>query len=157
MKTYRTYSSEETKKIGEKLAKSMKPQKGARVLALRGNLGAGKTTFVQGFSKGLGIKRRTPSPTFVIMRRHRVPGRRSAVGSRGAKNFSDLFHVDAYRLKKGGDLKVLDFDKVLEDPRNIVLIEWADRTKDILPKDVLWLDFGHGKKENERRIVVRGK
>jgi tRNA threonylcarbamoyladenosine biosynthesis protein TsaE len=155
MKTYQSFSSEETKKLGEKTAKQFggagakaKKSAGALVFALKGELGAGKTTFVQGFFRGLGLMKWAPSPTFIIMRRHALPWRRG-------RAFSDIFHVDAYRLKKAADLGALDFDDVLGNPKNIVLIEWGDRAKQILPKNAIWLTFRHGKHENERRIMIK--
>jgi len=159
MKTYRSSSSEETKKFGEKLAREIlrartgassrvgtrASRNGALVLALRGDLGAGKTTFVQGFFYGLGLKKRAPSPTFVIMRRHAIR----------SKKFANVFHLDLYRLKKASDLRVLGFKEILADPRNIILIEWAERARRVLPKTTIWLRFGHGKKENERHIMIK--
>jgi tRNA threonylcarbamoyladenosine biosynthesis protein TsaE len=147
--TYHSFSSEGTKKFGEGLAtkllghQSAFDPRGALVFALRGDLGAGKTTFVQGFLKGLGLKKRAPSPTFVIMRRHVLKH----------KKFSNIFHVDAYRLKNAEQLDALDFKAVLADPRNIVLVEWADRVRSALPARAIWLRFEHGKKENERAIL----
>ena len=95
MKTFRSYSSAETAKFATELARKIKPNKsGATVLALQGDLGAGKTTFTQGFARGLGIKRRTASPTFIIMRRFAIPA------MRGKKQFKNFYHIDAYRFKK---------------------------------------------------------
>jgi len=138
-------------KFGEKLARRLAggglwahKRKTALILGLKGDLGAGKTTFVQGFFRGLGLKKRAPSPTFVIMRKHALKHRK----------FSKIFHVDAYRLKNASALKTLGFGDILSDPRNVVLIEWADRAKKILPKDAVWLRFLHGKRENERHIII---
>jgi len=114
------------------------------VFALKGNLGAGKTTFVQGFFRGLGLKR-AASPTFIIMRRYSL--------KRGI--FKNVYHMDAYRLKKTKELKVLEFGEILADPQNIVLIEWPERIKNILPKNVKWIIFKHGKKEDERIIIYK--
>jgi len=119
------------------------------VFALQGELGAGKTTFVQGFLRGLGIKRRSASPTFIIFRRFRI-GRKSLVVSR--QSFRNVYHVDAYRIKKPRELLALGFKEILSDPQNIVLIEWAENIKRILPKETTWLRFAHGKKQNERTI-----
>lgn len=136
----------DTHKLAEKIVarilKSGPHKDHARVVALVGDLGAGKTAFAQGFAKALGIKRRLPSPTFLIFRNYDLR----------IKGFSRLYHVDTYRLSDAGELDVLDFDKVLADPTNIVLIEWADKVKEILPKDAVWLEFTHGKKEGERSI-----
>jgi len=130
--------------VGKDARKTAQP-KHATVFALTGELGAGKTTFTQGFLKGFGIKKRAQSPTFIIMRRH-------GIRSRPHKN---IYHVDAYRLKKAEQMKVLEFEKILDDPRNVILIEWPERIKEILPKHATWISFKHGKKENERIIAVR--
>lgn len=125
-------------------AKSVVRKTAARVLALRGNLGAGKTTFVQGFFKGLGLKSRAPSPTFVLMRRHALR----------KKGFKNVFHVDAYRLKKSAHFDALGFGEIVADPRNIVLIEWPERARRFLPGATTWVAFRHGARENERRIII---
>lgn len=163
MKAYRTYSSDETKKLGEELAKKLlekRAGKYARVVALLGDLGAGKTTFTQGFMKGLGIRARILSPTFIIFRKHRIALRSTnslkpvPTGRQvKAKSFSSVYHMDAYRIKDPKELTVLEFEKILENPENIVLIEWAEKIKQVLPKDTMWVRFEHGKKENERKII----
>jgi tRNA threonylcarbamoyladenosine biosynthesis protein TsaE len=163
MKTYHTTSSEETKQIGEKFATALmaaKPvvkklradarvrQKStATVVILSGELGAGKTTFVQGFFKGVGIKKRALSPTFVIMRRYNLSPR---------KKFVNILHIDAYRLKSAEQLAPLAFEKILADPKNLLLIEWGEQIKSALPRSAQWLQFHHGKKENERTITIKG-
>ncbi len=144
---YRTSSSEETKRLGEVFSegflKEAPGDKGASVVVLSGELGAGKTTFVQGFLHGLGVRRRVPSPTFVIMRRYVARAARKHV-----------FHMDAYRLKDASHLSVLGFDELLEDPRNIVLIEWGERIKDAIPRGAVWIKFGYGKKEGLRNVSI---
>lgn len=162
MKTYQSFSSEETKNFGERLAESAlaagrihhraraaaAAQASALVFALVGDLGAGKTTFIQGFFKGLGLKKRAQSPTFILMRRHALRLHK------GAGAFKNVFHVDAYRLKNAKNLEPLGLATIFAGPQNIVLIEWADRVKKILPKDAVWFRFRHGKKESERRIIM---
>lgn len=139
-------SSAETKKFAASLAKkilrSKHPQRHALVLALTGELGSGKTTFVKGFCRGLGLKNKVVSPTFILMRR----------GALKHKRFKNVFHVDAYRIKNTKELKPLRFKEVLDNPENIVLIEWADIIKKALPRNASWLRFSHGKKEKERAI-----
>lgn len=128
--------------------------KRALVFALRGELGAGKTTFVQGFLKGLGVRKRAPSPTFVIMRRYALPRAGAHAGKRGI--FKNAFHVDAYRLARAKrHLAALGLGKILSDPENIILVEWADRAKGVLPPGVIWLTFRHGKNANERHIIIK--
>lgn len=157
MTNYRSFSSDATKQFGELLAKRITEgapgvaRRTALVLALQGDLGAGKTTFTQGFFKGLGVKRRAVSPTFVIMRRYGIPPGRKAPADR----FTDIFHFDAYRLKKAEDMEVLEFGDVISNPHHIVLVEWPERIKGALPKSTIFLQFQYGKKENERKITVR--
>jgi tRNA threonylcarbamoyladenosine biosynthesis protein TsaE len=150
MKTFRSFSSEETKTFGAEIAKSFiarhrTQSAGALVIALRGDLGAGKTTFTQGFFRGLGIKRNPISPTFVIMRRYRIP----------ANRFREVYHFDAYRLKKEEDVEALEFGKIMSDPKNIILVEWPEKIQGIFPRGTVRLDFLHGKKENERVIKIK--
>lgn len=146
-KTYRTFSSAETKKVGYDFARLLTRgviKKSATVVALQGELGAGKTTFVQGFLKGLGSRKRVTSPTFILMRRHRLSG----------KKIKNVFHIDAYRLQKPDHFIPLELDIIMSEPRNMVLIEWPERAKRFLPKDTVRLRFTYGKKENERTITI---
>ena len=148
MKHYQSYSSAETKRIASALARRLarSPRaRGAIVIALSGELGAGKTTFVKGFMRGLGSRSRVVSPTFILMRRHAIHH----------SPFTDLFHLDAYRLKSAKDLAVLNLKKILANPRHIILIEWAERVKKTLPKNAVRVSFHHGVKENEREIVIK--
>lgn len=166
MKTYHSFSSKETEKLGTALAfetirTPLSGSKNAVIIALRGNLGSGKTTFVKGFFRGLGIKSRVKSPTFIIMRRNAIPGLRWKNGisgkpflkSRGVV-FSDVFHIDAYRLRKPKDLLALGFKAIAADPKNIILIEWPENAKSVIPHRAHRLRFLYGKKENERTIVI---
>ncbi|MCX6720837.1 MAG: tRNA (adenosine(37)-N6)-threonylcarbamoyltransferase complex ATPase subunit type 1 TsaE [Candidatus Staskawiczbacteria bacterium] len=133
-KKYITTSAKQTQKLGENLAEEILatvPQKGAVVLALFGNLGGGKTTFLQGFAKGLGIKDKILSPTFVIQKRFEVPGFR----------FKDFYHIDCYRLKDEKDAAELGLKDILKDARNIIAIEWPERIKKVLPKNIIKIDF----------------
>jgi tRNA threonylcarbamoyladenosine biosynthesis protein TsaE len=119
-------------------------RKGAVVLALKGDLGSGKTTFTQGFLRGLGIRGKAQSPTFVIFKRFALRD----------LPFTNVYHFDCYRIKKADELKILGIKEILENPKNIVLIEWPERIKNILPKNIRKIEFKHGKKENERLIKI---
>ena len=159
MKIFRSSSSEITKTFGhdlaEKIARPKGPDSGrdgAFVIALKGDLGAGKTTFTQGFFKGLGIRRNPVSPTFVIMRHYKIPGKKT---SPAGSSFADVYHFDAYRLRKAEDLAVLGFDNILSEKRNIILIEWPEKVQGILPRGAMTLEFSYGKKENERTIKIK--
>lgn len=151
MRIYHSYSSDETKRLGEDVAQILAGRKGRRaalVVALQGDLGAGKTTFVQGFLKGLGIKKRATSPTFVIMRRYKIPHPPSAI------RHLFLHHMDAYRLRKPEDVTPLGFEKILNNPQNILLVEWPENIRGALPRSAVEIKFQHGKKENERKIFT---
>jgi len=127
------------KKFAANFAKKLK---GGEILALVGELGAGKTTFTQGLAIGLKIKGKITSPTFVIMNEYPVAPRKRA-GNYKLKilNFK-LLHLDAYRLKDEKDLSALGVAELLNDPNNIVVIEWADKIKKFLKKyHVIWLEF----------------
>ena len=140
--------------------------KKASVLALVGELGAGKTTFMRGVAKGLGITRKITSPTFVLARRYRIPSHKPyAVSYKATKKsikacslqptagYKWLWHFDWYRLRNAHDLEELGFREILGDPHAIVAIEWADRVANALPKNAKWLFFGH--RAHERNVVVK--
>ena len=150
-----TKGAEETKKIAADIARKIlrrgPGKKTAAVFGLRGGLGSGKTTFVQGFFKGLGIKSRAVSPTFIIFRRHRIPGVKSY--KPGVVGYKFVYHMDAYRLKSGKDTGPLGLKKLFKNPENIFLIEWAENIKSVLPKKSAWIKFYHGKKEKERILL----
>ncbi len=149
---YLSKSSSQTKKIGESLAKKfLRTSKGkALVVALEGDLGGGKTTFLQGLARGLGIKKKILSPTFVIMKRFQIPKRKTV------SQFQYFYHIDCYRIKKSKDILVLGFEEIISNSENIVGIEWADRIKKILPKDRISLEFQFIGKNN-RKIITNFK
>ncbi|MDP2696239.1 MAG: tRNA (adenosine(37)-N6)-threonylcarbamoyltransferase complex ATPase subunit type 1 TsaE [bacterium] len=153
MPKFLSNSDKKTRQLAAKLADaalSTKHQlKHALIIGLVGGLGAGKTTFIQGFAKALGIKKHLASPTFIIMRRHGLPAKKLS-------KYTNLYHIDTYRLHSSKDLLALGIKDVLKDSSNIVLIEWADKIKKILPKDTLWLVFKHGRNEKERTIKLLG-
>jgi tRNA threonylcarbamoyladenosine biosynthesis protein TsaE len=143
-------SPQTTQKVAQLLAEEVLKDgpKGnnALVFALTGDLGSGKTTFIQGFAKGLGVKNRLTSPTFLIFRNYPL--------KKGG--FKKLFHVDAYRLKESKELDVLGLKEDIKNPKNIVFIEWAEKIKDVLPKNAVGIKFDHHR-ENERIIEIAGK
>ncbi|MBI3115615.1 MAG: tRNA (adenosine(37)-N6)-threonylcarbamoyltransferase complex ATPase subunit type 1 TsaE [Candidatus Kerfeldbacteria bacterium] len=121
-----TRNSKETEVLGARISRNVPP---GSVLALRGELGAGKTTFVRGFLRAFGI-RRAVSPTFVIAKTFRV--RRRGIFT--------IIHADLYRLPAGGTLAEVGLAEALNDPTAITLIEWADRLVR-LPRTALRLRF----------------
>ncbi len=96
----------------------------ATVVSLHGDLGAGKTTFVQGSARALGVKESVTSPTFVIQKIYPLQG----------QVFERLIHIDAYRLKDSHELEILNWSETLRDPANIIFIEWPERVEGAIPK-----------------------
>ena len=149
----KTTSSVQTKKTAKLLAREILyvKNKNALVLLLSGDLGAGKTTFVQGFLRGLGIRKKITSPTFTLVKSYKV------------KSYK-VYHIDCYRIHKPKDILELGINpplkfkwgikEILKNPQNIVLIEWPERIKRILPKTAIIIKLKHGKKENERIIEL---
>lgn len=131
----------ETQALGRALAAALKPP---LVIALHGDLGAGKTTFVQGLAAGLGVRSRVSSPTFILVNEHRGAG-----GTR-------LVHVDAYRLGAAAHAEAEDIGlaELLEDENAVVAVEWADRVAELLPPDHLLVELNYGAGEDERVIRI---
>ena len=116
--------------------------KNAKVIALIGDLGAGKTTFAQGFLKELRVKRRVISPTFLIIRPYKVK----------AGRYATAYHIDCYRLNNLTELLSLGFKELIGDPKNIVLIEWPELIKKYLPRDTRWISIEHPEKGTHRTV-----
>lgn len=135
-----------TAAIAGKLAKKILKLnlKKAVVIGLSGELGAGKTTFTQFFAKALGVKEKIHSPTFVIMKKYPV----------ASSKYSVLFHFDAYRIKNQKDIIALGWKKIISEPKNIILVEWAENIRKIFPKKHFWVNFSHIEK-NRRAIDIK--
>lgn len=118
-----SHSPEETKAIAARLAKSLK-NKGTTIL-LTGELGAGKTQFVQGFAWGLGIKERVLSPSFVYMRTYPLANKQA------------LIHIDLYRLPEVRSLEELGLGEIFTDKDSFILIEWAEKLAEHRPKEAI--------------------
>lgn len=128
-------SSEETRRWANDLAQHLKP---GDVLALEGDLGAGKTTFTKGLAQGLGVKRTVNSPTFTIVKEYvgRLP----------------FYHIDAYRLEDAGE--ELGFEEYLEGG-GVTVVEWPTRIDDLLPSEILWIELKRLKREDERQLLFQ--
>lgn len=127
MKKFVTKTAEETKLLASKLARKHR----GNIIALMGELGSGKTTFVRGFAKGLGVKEKIISPSFVLI-----------------KQYSTLYHVDLYRVE---NFQELGLEEILANPNNIVLIEWAEKLKN-LPKSTIRITIK--KLEDDKRLIT---
>ena len=147
MKVIHTNNFKETQMVGQNFAREILAagtQKNAVVLALSGDLGSGKTTFLQGFAKGLGIEEVVNSPTFIVMKRFKIYDLR----------FKNFYHIDCYRLDNEKDVEFLHFQEIISNPKNIVAIEWPEKIAGILPQNSISITFKH-LKENKREIVLQ--
>ena len=134
------------------LAKLPEGKDTAVVIALSGNLGAGKTTFVQALGTALAIPDTIQSPTYVLMKVYDI----------SYKQFTKLVHIDAYRLNNAAEFAALKPETFLSDPQTIVCIEWPERVEGALPKPDIQIRFSSdppqgeagGATEEERYIEV---
>lgn len=138
---FNSNSEKETHKIAGDLASRVVKLQGPIIIALEGELGAGKTTFAKGFAKALGIKTKIKSPTFVLMKKYLI------------HNTRYLIHIDCYRVRDHRDLATLDLGSLFKSPDNIILIEWPERIKKILPKKLIKVHIDHVDK-NKRKVSI---
>ncbi|MDR5683244.1 MAG: tRNA (adenosine(37)-N6)-threonylcarbamoyltransferase complex ATPase subunit type 1 TsaE [Armatimonadota bacterium] len=135
-----TDGPEQTRALGRALGRAVRA---ADVVALTGDLGAGKTTLVQGMAAGMGVRGYVASPTFTLIREYHGSLR--------------LYHVDLYRLDPA-DLLSIGLDELF-DEGGVVVIEWAERARDVLPVDSLWVEMqileGDRRALNLRPVGVR--
>ena len=138
-KIFTTNSEKETLTLGEILAKTLT---GGEVIALTGNLGAGKTVFTKGLAKGLGVKAIVNSPTFVLMKIYPIKN----------KTIKQLIHVDCYRLNNQEQIEEIGLIPYFNQPDTVMVIEWAEKIKGVLPKQIIKIKV-ELKKENQRAIT----
>lgn len=142
---FTSFSAKQTWLLGTVLAKELLQtplRKKATVIALQGELGSGKTTFVQGFAYGLGVREKILSPTFVILKKFKIQ----------EQTFQYFYHIDCYRVERAKDILDLGWKEIISRQQHIVIVEWADRIKKILPKDTISISF-ETTKEHERKIT----
>jgi len=134
-------SPEQTRRIGARLGEQLRA---GDVICLQGDLGAGKTTFVQGMAQGWGSLDSVSSPTFIIVNEYR------------RTNEDKLFHMDAYRLDSAPEAEELDLDSMLAD--GALLIEWPERIDGLVPTEHLWISLEYmGEEEREMKFKASGK
>jgi tRNA threonylcarbamoyladenosine biosynthesis protein TsaE len=131
-----TESAEETSNIGEQLGRLL--SKG-NIICLSGDLGAGKTAFTKGIAKGLGVEDYVTSPTYTIINEYqgRLP----------------LYHFDVYRLNDVEEMYELGYEEYFFGD-GIVVLEWADIVRDIIPGDRLWITILNTKGDDSREIIM---
>lgn len=125
-----THSPEQTRQLAATLGRMM-PR--GTVVLLSGEIGAGKTTFAQGFARALKTGDHVQSPTFTIVSEHR------GTGTDG--DAVRLYHIDLYRLDGDSDLTSVGLDEYLDDPDGVSLIEWPERAGAYLPEDYLLVEL----------------
>jgi tRNA threonylcarbamoyladenosine biosynthesis protein TsaE len=134
-------SPEQTRRLGMRLGKLLQP---SDVVCLQGELGAGKTTLVQGLAQGWGAVDPVSSPTFVLVNVYRRP------------DAGQLFHLDAYRLESAAEAEELDLDTLLE--QGPLVVEWAERIAASLPAERLWAELEYvAEEQREMRFAARGE
>jgi tRNA threonylcarbamoyladenosine biosynthesis protein TsaE len=142
MKKIITKNEKETFDCGFEFAKKLK---GGEVLALNGNLGAGKTKFLQGLAKGLGVKERVNNPTFNILKLYKT----FRLGK-----IKIFCHIDAYRLNNEKDLISLGIEEFFSQFEVVTAVEWADKVKKIWPKKTTKIKI-KSLSENSREIIIK--
>ncbi len=159
MEKITTNNAEQTQKLGEGFAKEIltlrqaQGKKTAVVLGLQGDLGGGKTTFLQGFAKGLGIKEKILSPTFIIYRKFQITKQHVCKNGRSSiLQRRYFYHFDCYRINNPEEILELGFEEIISNPQNIVAIEWSEKIKKILPKNLIVIKFRFIYPERDRRV-----
>lgn len=120
-----------TNNIAKGILESLKAKDKATILALEGDLGSGKTAFTQEVGKILGVRENINSPTFVIEKIYDI----------NYKGFTRLIHIDAYRLEKESELLHLGWEEIIKEPENLILIEWPDNVKGLIPEHAKPIKF----------------
>ena len=147
MEEYILKNDKETKELGFLTAQNILDEGSigkAVVIVLEGELGAGKTTFLQGFAKGLGIRERIQSPTFIIMNRFKIKD----------KYFKDYYHFDCYRLDSEKDMEIFNFKDLVLDFHNIICIEWGSNIYKALPSERIDILI-KVTEEKKRKIIIK--
>ena len=139
MEQITTTSEKQTFSFAKNYAKKLK---GGEIIGLIGNLGAGKTIFTKGLAMGLRIKKTITSPTFVIMKIYPIRHPKSDI--------RNLVHIDAYRIKSAKDISAIGAEEYFYRQDAVVIIEWADRIKKVLPKKTKLVKI---KIKNNSRII----
>jgi len=134
-------SPEQTRRVGMRLGGALRA---GDVICLQGDLGAGKTTFVQGLARGWGSIDSVSSPTFILVNEYRRVDQ------------SQLFHMDAYRLDSTPEAEELDLDSMLAE--GALIIEWPERMDGLVPVERLWVKLEHvDDEEREMKFKANGK
>jgi tRNA threonylcarbamoyladenosine biosynthesis protein TsaE len=129
--------SDSIKKTHDCAAQFAKSLKGGEIFGLVGDLGSGKTTFVQGVARALKIKSTITSPTFVILREYQISDKRYAISHK----LNSLVHIDLYRIESFADAESAGIFDYLGKADKVCFVEWADKIKNDLPKNTNYIKF----------------
>ncbi len=133
------------------MLKIMPKKDAATTVWLKGDLGAGKTTFVQNLAREMEVAEDIQSPTYVLMKSYSLPNNRTQFGS--VRRFHTLVHIDAYRLKDQSEFAALRPEEFLSDPATLVLIEWPERIEGALPAPDLTVTFTSENLGEQERLI----
>lgn len=156
-KEFITTEAAQTRNLGKETAADIRS---GGVICLSGELGAGKTTFTQGLLEGLGLEGPFTSPTFLIMKEYtrgnpKSKGQMSNQAQEKNAKIQKVYHIDAYRVG-ADDVLALGWEEMVADKNNIIIIEWAERVRELIPEEALWIEF-EWMGEAERKIVFKSK
>lgn len=138
MREYRTCSVQETEQLASNFAKELRR---GDVIAFTGGMGAGKTAFVRGLAKGLGVTGEVSSPTYAIVNEYRGD--------------PALYHFDMYRVESSEDLFTTGYYDYLDEGESILAVEWSENITDSLPEQTVFVNITP-LSENERKIQITG-
>lgn len=145
-KRYFSETAEETRLLGRDFGNTLSPR---TLVCFRGDLGAGKTTFIQGMLAALGARPPFISPTFVLMKEYDLD-------TPTANGIRRVYHADAYRMERAEDFEKIGFTEWCADPEGIVLLEWPERIESLLPEQRIEIRFSIGAENMDaRKITVR--
>ncbi|MBI4039680.1 tRNA (adenosine(37)-N6)-threonylcarbamoyltransferase complex ATPase subunit type 1 TsaE [Candidatus Daviesbacteria bacterium] len=136
-----TNSAQKTQELAFKIAGDLKV---GDIIALQGDLGSGKTTFVQGLARALGVTRRVTSPTFVFVKSYPAQINQQP---------TVLYHIDLYRSQSAHDVASLGLEDIVADPNVVICVEWPEKAPELFQRATIKISF-YNISDNIRRIVV---
>ena len=137
-----TFNKTQVPEIAQEIIEKITLENSAMVITLSGDLGTGKTTLTQNIARELGVKEKVISPTFVIMKMYDLKNQKH----------KQLVHIDAYRLTSHNELTTLGFRQIISNPENLVLIEWPENVKELIPANAEKILLKHVD-EDTREII----
>ncbi|MBQ7504120.1 MAG: tRNA (adenosine(37)-N6)-threonylcarbamoyltransferase complex ATPase subunit type 1 TsaE [Ruminococcus sp.] len=137
MDDFLSHSVEQTEKFAEEFSKNLN---GNEIIAMYGELGAGKTAFARGLARGLGVEDAVSSPTFAIVNEY--------------QGVYSIYHFDMYRIESWNDLDSIGFFDYVDN--GVIIIEWSENIEGALPNDIIRININKTNNENERIIRIEG-